>query len=101
MPGNTVTCYCHNPACIRCNVPTEVGYYPATYDSPADWAEDPECRSCFDTLHEEAPLDIEKVLKQVQYALYVDWEDLPYDDPRRTLGASIMKAWEAFQKESL
>ena len=41
------TQYCHNTECEEFNQPQEFAYRPTTWESPSEWIEDPECRSCY------------------------------------------------------
>ena len=53
------TMYCHERECELRNEPQDFQFLPASWDGPSEWVDDPECRSCFGSVHEH-PLDDEE-----------------------------------------
>lgn len=57
------TMFCHDPSCRRFNEAQEYRWSDATWDSPAEWIDEPACRACGATCreHEYDPDDAEVV----------------------------------------
>ena len=66
--------YCHDPTCASFNIEQEIRYLDRSWEHPAEWVDEPECRACYREL-EDLPLDVQDLVESAAERFNDDWLD--------------------------